>query len=203
MFRTPLSVVARTRTVATTATSLALALTFLWCGSTVALAAPASAEAALAVPLTPPAQVDSGKVNSGKYAPVKTQLPTLAVDTAPTWSIQVDTTGYQNELDRCLWVRMDFIDVVPIVGKHNFCGGDIILDMTLGQTVQLSGLGVDGTYVVTGDRQVFSGEPATEATANLTATVILQTCYFDKSKGMRFVTLSLLPEVPRVLVGVS
>jgi hypothetical protein len=129
--------------------------------------------------------------------------PTVAWTAPSTWTIQIDTEGHQPELDQCLWVRMDFTDTVPIVGKHNYCGGDIVLNMTRGQTVQLTGLGLDGRYIVTGDRQAFSGDLPSDATAGLDATVILQTCWFDTTLGMRLVTLTLLPAVPHVVVGAS
>ena len=131
------------------------------------------------------------------------QLPTLAVPAGPTWTINIDTAGHQDELDQCLWVRMDFTATAPIVGKHNYCGGDIVLDMVWGQTVQLAGLGLDGTYLVTGDRQAFSGEWPSEATAGMTATLFLQTCYWDTAQGMRLVALTLLPDVPHVVAGAS
>jgi hypothetical protein len=120
---------------------------------------------------------------------------------APNWTIQVDTTGHQSELDQCLWVRMDFTDTAPIVGMHNYCGGDFILDMVRGQRVQLAGLGLDGTYIVTGDRQAFSGDLPSEVTAGLAATVFLQTCYWNADDGMRLVALILLPADPRPVAG--
>lgn len=133
-------------------------------------------------------------------------LPTLSVEVEPRmasaivdhpvpvieWTITVDTVGYQDALDACLWTRMDFDGVVPIVGAHNFCGGDIVLDMKVGEIVHLSGADVDGTYVVTGDRQVFPGDDAIEATAGLDSPVLLQTCYWDVDQGMRLVALSTL-----------
>jgi len=151
----------------------------------------AAAALALALSFTTPATVPA------------TDLPTLSVDVEPRaaspvadhpvpvveWTITVDTIGYQDALDACLWTRMDFDGVVPIVGAHNFCGGDIVLDMKVGEIVHLSGADVDGTYVVTGDRQVFPGDDAIEATAGLDSPVLLQTCYWDVEQGMRLVSL--------------
>ena len=37
-----------------------------------------------------------------------------------------DSDRDDDALDACLWTRMDFDGVVPIVGAHNFCGGDIV-----------------------------------------------------------------------------
>ncbi|HPU02636.1 MAG TPA: hypothetical protein PLY47_01970, partial [Rhodoglobus sp.] len=139
-------------------------------------------------------------------APAPPDVPTTSVVLAPRmaspvaerrapvieWTITVDTIGYQDALDACLWTRMDFDGVVPIVGAHNFCGGDIVLDMNVGEIVHLVGAGVDGTYVVTGDRQVYPGDDAIEATAGLDSPVLLQTCYWDVDQGMRLVALSQL-----------
>lgn len=126
-------------------------------------------------------------------------VPTLADEFPPPveWSLGVTAIGYQAELDDCHWTRMDFDGVVPIVGAHNYCGGDIILDMTTGQIVHLAGGSVDGTYIVTGDRQVFPGDDAIQATAGLSATVMLQTCYWDVAQGMRLVTLQPVSAQPR------
>jgi hypothetical protein len=69
--------------------------------------------------------------------------------------------------------------------------------------VTLSGLGLDGKYLVTGDRLAFGGTDPAQATAGLFASVLLQTCYWGAGEGMRLVTLVLLPAVPRVVVGAS
>ncbi len=53
--------------------------------------------------------------------PAPTGLP---VTGAASWAIAVDTRGYQDEIDQCLWVRMDLGGHAPIVGAHNYCGGD-------------------------------------------------------------------------------
>ena len=136
-------------------------------------------------------------------AAVADVAPTPAVRAAPTWVIHIDTVGHQDELDQCLWVRMDFTATAPIVGMHNFCGGDFVLDMVWGQTVQLVGQGLDGTYLVTTDRVAFPGDSPSGVTTGIVATVFLQTCYWDREQGMRLVALTLLPEVPRVVAGAS
>ncbi|MFG6446573.1 hypothetical protein ACFXQA_15035 [Microbacterium sp. P07] len=94
--------------------------------------------------------------------------------------IAIDTTGYQAELDQCLWVRMNLTGAsAPIVGAHNNCGGEIVLDLVPGDVVTLSGQNLDGRFVVVGSRDGRPGQNAREATQGLGASVILQTCYFD------------------------
>lgn len=116
------------------------------------------------------------------------QLPTLAVD-APRYSIAIDTTGYQTELDACDWVRMDLTAAAPIVGAHNYCGGDVVLGMQPGDTVVLSGEGLDGTYVVTEIRDAVAGGSASLATAGMEVAAILQTCYWGDDDAVRLVGL--------------
>ncbi|WP_127819166.1 hypothetical protein [Microbacterium sp. CPCC 204701] len=94
--------------------------------------------------------------------------------------IGIHTSGYQAELDRCLWVRMDLAGAsAPIVGAHNNCGGDVVLRMHPGDVVELTGEQLDGRYTVAGSRDGRPGQDAAEATAGFGATVILQTCYFE------------------------
>ncbi len=105
-----------------------------------------------------------------------------------TFDISVGTRGFQAELDRCEWVRMDVGAIAPIVGAHNFCDGDIILDMAAGDIVHVVGTELDGDYQVTGSRDAHAGDDAATATAGLRADLLLQTCYWDDS-GLRLVTL--------------
>lgn len=113
-------------------------------------------------------------------------LPT----TGPSeWSIDIDTTGYQDEIDQCLWVRMDIGAVAPLVGAHNYCGGEIVLRMRIGDTVELRGTSLDGVYSVTESRDAWAGDPADSATSGMTATVILQTCYWNAGGKERLLSL--------------
>ena len=141
-------------------------------------------------------------------APIALQLPTLALEptveaaaapapapapaAAPaSWSISIGAVGLQAELDQCQWVRMDFSSAVPlpVVGAHNYCGGDIVLSMSVGETVTLSGTGLDGTYVVTGSRDAWTDSPAADAIAGMGGDVILQTCYWANDGSERLVSL--------------
>ena len=132
------------------------------------------------------------------------QLPTLAlpealpvdmaelVPAAPDWSIPIGAIGLQAEVDSCIWVRMDFSSAVPlpIVGAHNFCGGGIVLEMTTGQTVALSGAGLDGTYVVGEQRDARADDYAEDAIAGMTGDVVLQTCHWADDGTLRLVALT-------------
>lgn len=106
--------------------------------------------------------------------------------------IVIDAVGFQAEIDRCLWVRMDLGVVAPLVGAHNSCGGDVVLGLDAGDEVRLAGFGLDGTYVVTDAREVRTGEIAAVATEGMTADVILQTCYRGTGTT-RLVAASRLP----------
>ncbi|CAN5206394.1 hypothetical protein BH11ACT4_BH11ACT4_01480 [soil metagenome] len=107
------------------------------------------------------------------------------------WSIDITAVGRQAEVDACQWVRMDFSSDVPIpwVAAHNFCGGGIVLEMQLGQSVTLSGAGLDGSYVVVGSKDAWADDDATAALAGLSGDVILQTCYWDDNGHLILVAL--------------
>jgi len=132
------------------------------------------------------------------------QLPTLALPEAqavevadlvpagPDWTIPIGAIGLQAEVDSCIWVRMDFSSAVPlpIVGAHNFCGGGIVLEMLPGQTVALSGAGLDGTYVVGEERDARADDYAEDAIAGMTGDVVLQTCHWADDGTLRLVALT-------------
>jgi hypothetical protein len=171
------------------------------------VAAPAGEQApvadASAGASVPPASTDGGTQHPTALptAPAAVVETVAAPPTSPAaesvgpreFDIAVDTSGYQVELDRCLWVRMDVGAVAPIVGAHNTCGGDVVLDMAIGDTVRLTGEGLDGTFVVTDAREARKGQDAFQATEGLQATVILQTCHWE-GDGVRL--LALLPVGP-------
>ena len=125
----------------------------------------------------------------GAPQPAAPALPTLATTGQAEWSISIDTTGYQAEIDRCLWVRMDLGVHAPVVGKHNYCGGDVVLAMAIGDTVTLAGVGLDGRYTVVATRDAQAGDYAKVATDGLGGSVILQTCYWGNTGAERLVAL--------------
>lgn len=110
-----------------------------------------------------------------------------------SWSITIDTVGYQAEIDRCLWVRMELRADAPIVGAHNNCGGSVVLEMLVGDTVTLTGTGLDGRYVVAAERDGQAGANAAAATAGFGADVILQTCYWNSGGRERLLALIRMP----------
>jgi len=171
----------------------------------VVAAAPATADAAAPTPVDTPALAPSaaGEVPAPAASSPPATIPEGAADAVPpvaeppsvpapagpaSYDLHVDASGYQAELDRCLWVRMDVGAVSPIVGAHNNCGGDVILAMNPGDRVTLAGEGVDGVYVVGESRDAHKGDDAATATAGMSATVILQTCYWEGT-GVRLVPL--------------
>lgn len=179
-----------------------------WAVPSVAAPAPAAVEAVpAAVPVAPLETATVEQQPAPEPAPAEVAspgtIPQGAADAAPpaaapapvpapagpaTYDLRVDASGYQTELDRCLWVRMDVGAVSPIVGAHNTCGGDVILAMNPGDRVTLAGEGVDGVYVVGESRDAHKGDDAATATAGMSATVILQTCYWEGT-GVRLVPL--------------
>lgn len=142
-------------------------------------------------PVTPaPAPAAAAPVDQPVDEPVAVPVAETAAVPA-SWSIGISAFGWQNELDACQWVLMDMAAEVPlpIVGAHNYCGGGIVLEMQVGDTVTLGGYGYDGTYVVTGDRDASAGGSAAEAVSGMDADVVLQTCYWDDDGTERLVSL--------------
>ncbi|MFG6403942.1 hypothetical protein [Microbacterium sp. P04] len=165
-----------------------------------AAAAPAVVVTAAETAVTPAAPVEPAQAavlaapppETGVLAAPPSEIIAPLPDTPRELAIAIDTDGYQTELDRCLWVRMDLAGAsAPIVGAHNDCGGEVVLELRVGDVVALTGTRLDGRYVVTGSRDGRPGQDAAEATAGFTASVILQTCYFD-GPDVRLVALAPL-----------
>lgn len=155
--------------------------------------APESAPDAASMPAADAAAPPSALPQGAGAPDAASSLPSAAPSLPGTYDIAIDATGYQAEVDRCLWVRMDLEgSVAPIVGAHNTCGGDLVLTVQVGDVVTLTGQGLDGRYIVSGDRVAYTGQGAGDATAGLTAAVILQTCYFGEGNEVRLVTLRRL-----------
>jgi len=161
------------------------------------LPAPAPSDATALAPqpvLASPTPAASTPAASSTKAPVLGTAASApdqpAVVTGPAnWAIAINTTGYQAELDKCLWVRMDLGATAPIVGAHNNCGGSVVLDMRLGDIVTLSGTALDGKYTVVDSRNARAGDSAASATSGWTGDVILQTCYFNAGGAERLLEL--------------
>lgn len=171
------------RTIATVTVSVALAVGLTaWAGAAPAppVAPPASAvaDAPVEPSPSPTPSVAPTALPAPPAAPPEPPPPLPTTGTSE-WAIMIDTAGYQAEIDRCLWVRMDLGIPAPIVGAHNSCGGGIVLEMTIGDTVTLSGTELDGVYTVSAARDARAGDSAVTATAGLDADVILQTCYWE------------------------
>ncbi|CAD5990697.1 hypothetical protein [Agreia sp. COWG] len=172
-------------------------------------AAEATGAAGLPVAVAPVAEASSGNEPGASgalpaapvaVAPVSQPAVTAPVAPTPLYTIAVTARGYQKELDACQWVRMDLGAAAPIVGAHNFCHGDVVLAMAVGDVVTVTGTSLDGDYQVTGSRDARAGDDAAKATAGLTGDLIFQTCYWESARGLRLVTavkvdLSLPPTV--------
>lgn len=88
---------------------------------------------------------------------------------------------------------MDLLGTAPFVGAHTSCGGAVVLTMKAGDRVTLAGQGLDGIYRVADARDAHAGDLATTATAGMTASVILQTCYRGTGGRERLVALLAAP----------
>ena len=140
---------------------------------------------AVALPAPATATVDSS-------ASTATQ-PTLPSTGPASWAIAVDTRGYQDEIDECLWVRMDLGGQAPIVGAHNYCGGGVVLEMEYGDVVTITGTGLDGRYLVSDARDARAGDIAATAIKGMVGILILQTCYWSDDGTVRLVGLTPAP----------
>lgn len=142
---------------------------------------------AVALPAPATAAVDSSASSAAQSA-----LPT----TGPaSWAIAVDTRGYQDEIDECLWVRMDLGGQAPIVGAHNYCGGGIVLEMKFGDVVTMTGTELDGRYLVSDARDARAGDIAATAINGMVGSLILQTCYWSDDGSVRLVGLTPAPVI--------
>lgn len=142
--------------------------------------------------LPAPAPVEAAAPAAPAILDLPTAEPVAETVAAPaSWSIGISAFGWQNELDACQWVLMDMAAEVPlpIVAAHNYCGGGVVLDMQIGDSVTLGGYGYDGTYVVTGDRDASAGGSAAAAVSGMDGDVILQTCYWNDDGTERLVSL--------------
>jgi hypothetical protein len=151
------------------------------------LPAPASDDATAVAPK--PTTIPSAAPTAQAELGVAAAPPQSVVSGPGHWAIAINTTGYQNELDQCLWVRMDLGATAPIVGAHNNCGGSIVLDMKLGDIVTLSGTALDGKYTVIDTRNAHAGDSAATATSGWNGDVFLQTCYFNAGGAERLLEL--------------
>jgi len=159
-----------------------------------------SSPAASAVSVTEPVDVTAlpapahAAVETATQAQSARELPATGPATDPaSWTISIDTRGYQQEIDECLWVRMDLGGHAPIVGAHNYCGGRVVLEMDLGDVVTLAGTELDGTYLVSDARDARAGDIAETAIEGMAGHVILQTCYWGNGSDVRLVGLTLVP----------
>lgn len=146
--------------------------------------------------------VAAAPVASTAVVPAVPLQAATPVAPTPLYSIAVTARGHQAELDACQWVRMDVGAIAPIVGAHNFCHGDEVLAMAVGDIVTVTGTDLDGDYQVTGSRDARAGDNAAVATEGLSGDIIFQTCYWEDAKGLRLVTAVKVDlSLPPIVVG--
>lgn len=114
--------------------------------------------------------------------------------------------GGQAELDLCNgeWTRMTQYGEgrvpQPVHSAHNGCGGNALLTLEMGETIDIREL--DGrvvTYRAVDERRVPQLASTTADIVGMTGTLILQTCYWDDTT-MRFVGLTAVDADPYPLV---
>lgn len=126
------------------------------------------------------------------------QVQQTAVNTgvAPPPVLTLAGPGGQAELDRCdgTWTQMiQYIEVgvpQPVHSAHNGCGGNPLLTLEMGGTIDVRQL--DGnvvTYQAVDERRVAQVGTTTADIMGMGGDLILQTCFWDNST-MRFVGLS-------------
>ncbi|SDD29686.1 Putative peptidoglycan binding domain-containing protein [Sanguibacter gelidistatuariae] len=125
-------------------------------------------------------------------APAQAALAPAAAAAAPAWTTYVANSGGQATIDLCAGGLTAFrgddghaFFSVPYLTIHNNCGGAPILKLSTGDTVVITGGGVDGTYQVVDSRDVSQGS-TTDAVEGVAGDILLQTCYFN-STTMRVV----------------
>lgn len=181
---------ARAITIVGVSAALAVGLGSLAASAPQPQAAPVADGAGIPTPTAEPTQ-EPVVLPEPVAPPTPATPPEVLPTTGPaSWSITIDTVGYQAEIDQCLWVRMNLGTVAPIVGAHNYCGGADVLEMAIGDSVTLAGTGLDGLYLVTDSRDAHAGDNAAQATAGLVAAVILQSCYWSNDGTERLVALT-------------
>lgn len=163
---------------------------------------PAAAVLADAAPPTAQPVAPSSDPTTAPPPPIVENPAPVILAPVSTYSIAVTARGYQAELDACQWVRMDIGAVAPIVGAHNYCHGDQVLAMQVGEIVTVTGADLDGDYQIIGSRDAHAGDSAADATVGMGGDLLFQTCYYDKSRGLRLVSAVRVDlSLPPVLRG--
>ncbi|WP_062525585.1 hypothetical protein [Demequina rhizosphaerae] len=123
-----------------------------------------------------------GPITAEHDASFDVDTPDVEVTTAPepepepgsSYSFDVRLTGHQEALDLCAgWVFEDFM-AGDVVSSHNHCGGDVVLGLDVGDTVELTGHAA-GDYTVTQLITVPKHSPASVLAGGLW----MQTCLWD------------------------
>ena len=119
----------------------------------------------------------------------------------PGWQgpvVRLGPEGDMAALDRCdgSFIEMTsyrMSDVPPVYAAHNNCGGDVILGLSLGDTVLIEGR--DTLYTVVDERHTPKWSMATKL-RGMSGEVVVQTCYYGQDK-MRFLGLEpIAPSAP-------
>ncbi|WP_156156053.1 hypothetical protein [Demequina maris] len=126
----------------------------------------------------PAATSGVGPISAAHDADFDVDTPDVDVTEAPApdpgYAFDVRLTGHQEALDLCAgWVFEDFV-AGDVVSAHNHCGGDVVLDLEVGDAVTLTGYAA-GEYEITQLLTVPKYTPASVLAGGLW----MQTCLWD------------------------
>ena len=146
--------------------------------------------ATLAIALAATAGIGTAVATTGHAAPAAVAV--AAVETAETtydFATRIVNEGEQAAIDACEGGLTLMNSVSDYLGRdyypiHNECGGAPLLDLMVGHTVYIEGL---GEYVVAETQDVMRGDSAAIIAA-LEGEILLQTCH-NSGEGMRVLGL--------------
>ncbi|PPG02684.1 hypothetical protein C5E06_09530 [Pseudoclavibacter sp. RFBI5] len=110
-------------------------------------------------------------------------------------SVALGVQGGQDELDWCDGTFIEMVsyqsaeNVPPVYAAHNNCGGDVVLNWTVGTQLTIDGR--PGTYEVVEVRNTEKHWVTTDELVGLQGELALQSCFYGENR-MQFVGLELV-----------
>lgn len=138
-----------------------------------------SASPAAVIASPPPAPAPPAPATPAGVPPKPAPTPKPATFVAKLIQIAIQAApgaDAQAAADRCIGpVEYRWGDIPPIVVEHNYCGGYGLVNVRIGQTVNIAGGDIAGTYVVAG-RHYISAYGSMSDVKSSWGDVILATC---------------------------
>lgn len=106
---------------------------------------------------------------------------------------RLGSVGGTSELDQCdgtftMMKSYESDGVPPVWAAHNYCGGDVVLTLELGQQVEIEHEGETVVYEVVDTRDTPKKWVTTQALVGIKGDFALQTCYHGENR-MKFIGL--------------